>query len=572
MKILVKNICLMLIVFGLKYSSIAQPNFVWANQLGGTGSDIGYSIASDPWGNVYTTGYYSGTVDFDPGPGVFTLTSAGATNDIFIYKLTAIGNLVWAKSIGSTGDDLGLSISVDAAGNVYTTGQFQGIVDFDPGVGIVSFTSSGNYDIFVSKLDVSGNFVWTKCVGGTGIDYSMGVALDVSGNVYTTGSFPATVDFDPGAGVFNLVSTGFDDIFVSKLDASGNFAWAITMGGAGGNDRGLSIALDGSGNIHTTGQFQGACDFDPSISVYTIQASGQGGTDAFISKLNATGNFVWATSIGGPNQDIGTSIKVDANSNVYTTGSFMGGADFDPGAGVYTLTCAGFTDVFISKLNVSGNLVWAKSIGGTITDNALSIAIDGSGNVYTTGHFNSTADFDPGPGVFNLTPGGNQDVFVSKLDVLGNFAWAVRMGSSSDDRGHSITVNSSGNILTTGYFNSTVDFDVGPAVFNLTSAGGNDVFIQAINQSPTNVESALLDNNLFNVFPNPNNGTFKIQIDNDSKNSELILINSIGQKVYEQKIIQGQNNIITHNLSSGLYNFIILRDKGQIGKGKLTVE
>jgi len=572
MKILLKNICIILLVIGFKYSSIGQPNFVWANQLGGTGSDIGYSIASDASGNVYTTGYYSGTVDFDPGPGVFTLTSAGATDDIFVCKLNATGNLVWAKSIGGTGNDLGLSIAVDGAGNVYTTGQFQGVVDFDPGISVVTFTSAGNYDIFVCKLDVSGNYVWAKCVGGTGIDYSMGIALDVTGNVYTTGSFPATVDFDPGAGVFNLVSTGFDDIFVSKLDPSGNFVWAVTMGGAGGNDRGLSIALNGNGDIHTTGQFQYTSDFDPGVSTYTISIVGGGGTDAFISKLNSSGNFVWATSVGGPNQDLGTSIKVDANSNVYTTGSFMGGADFDPGAGVYTLTCAGFTDVFISKLNSAGNLVWAKSMGGTITDNALSIAIDGSFNVYTTGHFNSTSDFDPGPGVFNLTPGGNQDIFVSKLDASGNFGWAVRMGSSNDDRGNSIIVNSSGNVLTTGYFNSTVDFDVGPAIFNLTSVGGNDCFIQAINENPTNLESTFIENNLVNIFPNPSKGSFKIQIDSDIKSGQLILLNSLGQYIFEQKIIQGTNEIKINGLPTGLYNYILLSDNQAIKNGKLTIE
>ena len=171
MKRQINSLFLILLVFGFNYSVFAQPNFVWANQLGGTGSDIGYSIASDASGNVYTTGYYSGTVDFDPGPGVFTLTSAGATNDIFVYKLNATGNLVWAKSLGGTGAEMGLSIAVDASGNVYTTGQFQGIADFDPGVGVVTFTSAGNYDIFVSKLDASGNYVWAKCFGGTALDY-----------------------------------------------------------------------------------------------------------------------------------------------------------------------------------------------------------------------------------------------------------------------------------------------------------------------------------------------------------------------------------------------------------------
>src|SRR5262249_36288313 len=161
-----------------------------------------YSIAVDASGNVYTTGYFTGTADFDPDAGVFNLTAAGSF-DIFVSKLSASGNFVWAKVMGGGSDDLGQSISVDASGNVCTTGYFTGTADFDPGAGVFNLTAAGYYDIFVSKLDASGNFAWAKAIGGTGGDEGYSIAIDSSGNVYTTGAFGGTVDFDPNAGVFN---------------------------------------------------------------------------------------------------------------------------------------------------------------------------------------------------------------------------------------------------------------------------------------------------------------------------------------------------------------------------------
>jgi len=187
------------------------------SKWGGTSHDGGNSIALDAFGNVYTTGHFEGTADIDPGAGVFNLTSAGLY-DIFISKLDASGNFAWAKAMGGAGYEYGLSIALDADGNVYTTGGFfSATVDFDPGGGVLNLTSAGGYDIFISKLDASGNFAWAKAMGGTTRDQAGSIALDDSGNVYTTGYFHDTPDFDPGAGVFNLTSAGNSDIFVHKM-------------------------------------------------------------------------------------------------------------------------------------------------------------------------------------------------------------------------------------------------------------------------------------------------------------------------------------------------------------------
>jgi hypothetical protein len=463
-------------------------NLEWAKSFGKNSSDYGVSITVDASGNVYTTGRFQQTVDFDPGAGTNNLSSQGLT-DAFIQKLDPSGNFLWAKSFGGTSQDEGLSITVDASGNVYTTGWFSGTVDFDPGAGTNNHTSQGSRDVFIQKLDPSGNFLWAKSFGGTSDDYGNSITVDASGNVYTTGWFSGTGDFNPGAGTNNLTSQGSNDVFIQKLDPSGNFLWAKSFGGTSSN-YGLSITVDASGNVYTTGKFSGTVDFDPGAG--TNNLSSQGSNDVFIQKLDPSGYFLWAKSFGGTSIDVAYSIALDASGNVYTTGDFKGTVDFDPGAGTNNLSSqvnnlnSQSVDVFIQKLDPSGNFLWAKSFGGTSGDGGRSITVDASGNVYTTGYFQGTADFDPGAGTNNLTSQGSNDVFIQKLDPSGNFLWAKSFGGNLDDYGWSITVDASGNVYTTGSFKGAADFDPGAGTNNLSSQGSYDVFIQKMSPcSPT---------------------------------------------------------------------------------------
>ncbi len=484
-----KTTTLLFTIFIAITTSNAQT-YQWAKSMGGTDWDYGASIAVDGSGNVYTTGYFKLTVDFDPGVGTSSLTSAGGS-DIFISKLDAAGNFLWAKRIGGIYDDETYSIAVDSFGSVHTTGYFRGTADFNPGAGTSNLTSAGAKDIFILKLDAAGNFIWAKSIGAINNEYSYSIAVDGSGNVYTNGYFEGTVDFDPGADTSNLASLGSDD-FILKLNAAGNFLWAKRMAG-NGSGRSESIAVDGSGNVYTTGWFWGTKDFDPGAGTSYLTSAAVS-LDIFISKLDTAGNFLWAKRMGGTDEDMGFSIVVDGSGSVYTTGYFWGTADFDPGAGTSNLTSAGFNDIFISKLGPSGNFIWAKRMGGFIQDWGHSIAMDGSGNVYTTGFFAGTADFDPGAGTSNLTSAGWVDIFISKLDATGNFGWAKSIGGIYDDIAYSIAVDSSGNVYTNGYFSGTVDFDPGAGTSNLISVGGADIFVhkmgQCSNTTGTDVQTA----------------------------------------------------------------------------------
>ena len=162
-------------------------------------------------------------------------------------------------------------------------------------------------------------------------------------------------------------------------------------------------------------------------------------------------------------------------------------------------------------------LQWAKSMGGADRDYGSSIALDGSGNVYTTGFFEGTSDFDPGAGVFNLTSAGSVDIFVSKLDASGNFVWAKAMGGANLDVGYSIALDGSGNVYTTGYFFGTSDFDPGAGVANLTSAGIYDIFVAKYFQNSTGINNNEYSKDLFSIYPNPSTGKFNIAFSNQQQ-------------------------------------------------------
>lgn len=402
----------------------------------------------------------------------------------FMYSQT----LLWAKGYGNNSlGESSAAVAVDASGNVYTTGYFWGTMDFDPGAGTFNLTSAGNSDIFVQKLDASGNFVWAGRMGGVADENGNAIALDASGNIYITGRVCTMADMDPGTSTVNVITPdGSYDAFVEKLSSSGTFLWVKLMGGID-SEEGYGVTIDGSGNVYTTGMFQGSGDFNPGIGTTTLTSAG--GNDVFVQKLDNTGAFVWAKSMGGAGSEQGNSISVDGSGNVITTGHFEVISDFDPGLGVANLTTNGLKDVFISKLDASGNHTWVKQMGGAADDIGNSVVVDGSGNVYSTGEFSAIVDFDPGAGSTSFTSAGLKDIYVSKLDVTGNFGWAKQMGAGSDDKGYDICFVSS-SVFTTGRFSGTVDFNPGTGTANLISAGGSDVFVQKLDASGNYLLSA----------------------------------------------------------------------------------
>ena len=462
----------------------------WSKRMGSTNYDNGFAVAVDSAGNVYSTGSYYGTVDFNPDPNISYPITADGNYDSYIQKLDSSGNFIWAYGFGGNSDDRGTGIIVDSIGNVYTTGYFNGNnVDFDPGAGVSNESSaSGNPDVYIHKLNYDGTFAWVKTIGGTNQDKGLGLSIDKSGNIYTTGFFSGNnVDFDPGAGSFSISSSSpsISDFFIEKLDNDGNFVWAKTLEGTTGDDFGNAITIDNDGNVYTTGQFNGTIDFDPNVGLSNMTSAGE--LDIFVQKLDSLGNFQWAKQMGSTLGDQGNSIVTDVSGNIYTTGGFTGTVDFDPNGGTSNLTSNGELDIFVQKLDPSGNFIWVKHIGGTGNDEGNDMTIDGEGSLYTVGYFNGAVNFqtDAGDTVY-LTSNGLADIFVQKLDLNGDFVWVKQMGGTDDDYVESIMVDASDNIYTTGYFKDTVDFDTSPGIYNLVSEGDFDIFVQKLAQGVDN--------------------------------------------------------------------------------------
>ncbi len=472
------------------------PGLVWTSQpsvsSGGT-VQIG-KMDIDASGNIYAVGNFTGTVDFDSGTGTYILSTAVANEqESFVIKLTGNRDVVWVKSLNNRNYSQPAEISLDGTGNIYVTGEFRGTVDFDPGVGTFSMTSTGNIDMFITKLDTNGNFVWAKRFGGTGTNtvFANSIASDGSG-VYTTGNFSGTVDFDPNAGTQSRSSAGaatFSDIFISKLDVNGNFSWAYRLGRTSATDAGRAIEVDAAGNVYSAGTFSGTVDFDPGTG--TSNLIGGGATDLYIHKLNNAGIFQWAHTVGGAGVELPYALALDVSGNPHLVGTFgtiitNQTVDFDPGAGIVNLV-SNQGIIFILKLTPAGNFTWARNFGGTFGAEPTDVTVDAAGNILTIGAGQGLSsynpDFDPGTGVYLLNSNVNRDIFVTQLDVNGNFSWAYNMASTgssfNNTDGFSIVTDTDGSIYTTGSISHSSDLNPGHCNFPLFDEDGG-AFIQKV--------------------------------------------------------------------------------------------
>lgn len=407
-----------------------SDDWLWANGAGGPSGDRGRAIASDDLGNCYVTGFFAGTSAF----GGITLTSSGS-DDIFVAKLDTYGNWIWAIMAGGSNVDAGYGIAIDADGNCFVTGYFQGTATF----GGTSLVSSGGSDIFIAKVNTDGNWLWANKAGGSDSDVGNGISLDTDGNCYVTGNFQSTAAF----GVSSLVSNGANDIFVAGMDADGNWLGITGVGGTG-TDIGYGIGTDTNGNSFVTGYFQNTVTFG------TTSLSSNGGSDIFIAKLDSDSDWLWAIGAGGTGSDMSNGIDTDLYGNCYATGSFSATVGF----GSTTLTSSGGADIFITKVGTNGNWLWANRVGGTAADSGYGIATDVAGNIYTTGFFSGTVGF----GATTLTSTGANEIYSARMDTNGNWLWANRAGGSSLDVGYGISCDASGNGYVAGVTSGAATF------------------------------------------------------------------------------------------------------------------
>ncbi|UOK43681.1 MULTISPECIES: T9SS type A sorting domain-containing protein [Flavobacterium] len=478
-------------LMGVQFVVHAQddPAFEWAFNTTGTpisgGESNGKEIAVDDFGKVFVLGYFESTADFDFSGNAYSLTSGSGS--LFLAKYESNGTLIWAKKIAGTSfpinaipdSDQSFNLALDSNGDLILSGTFFGTVDFDPGPAVVTVSPNGSSDVFISKFDSNGNFVWVKNMGGAGSSHVriQSLFLDTNNNIYLGGVFDSQADFNPGPGVNVLNAIQGLDGFFARYDSNGNYVWAKSIAGNGGNDYINSVAVDSGGNVFITGDFEGSCDFNPDAAINSLTSIG--GRDTFIAKYSGSGSYLWVKQIGGINSEKGNVLKLDPLGNIYASGRFFDKVDFDPGPGVHMHAAAGSGDIFIAKYTSSGAYLWSKSIGGTGYEEAFSLLLDNNNAIYITGWFFGTSDFDPGSGTSNLTSNGYNDVFWAKYDITGNYIWSKSLGGQNPspdehtegilEKGFSLASGSNGQVYLTGVFYGTADFDPGFGTVNISS-------------------------------------------------------------------------------------------------------
>ena len=407
---------------------------LWSQVHGSESGDAAQAIAVDANGNVFVTGFFSGTANF----GGSDIINPGVSYIMYIAKYNAAGVHQWSRGYGGMNTASGMGIKADGAGNVIVTGHFTGTLDFL--VGGPPLVSAGNDDIFLVKFNGDGVVQWSQRFGSTGDDWGLALAVDAANNIYVTGYFNGIVNF----GGVNYASAGLEDVFLAKYNSIGVHQWSRRFGGAG-SDAGRGLAVDGAGNLFMTGSFAGNVDFGGGALVNA------GSLDIVLAKYSTVaGAHIWSKRFGNASDDYGTSVAVNALGHVFVTGWFTTSVNF--GGGV--LASVGLTDTYLARFDGVGTHVWSQRFGSTLDDGSLSVTVDPSSNVTMTGYISGAANFGGG----SLPNFGGYDAFIANYDGNGVHRWSRRAGSYYNDVGFGVGADASSNVFVTGYFHYQANF------------------------------------------------------------------------------------------------------------------
>ena len=462
----------------IPFQGTGQTDLEWAGSLSGSNYKEVLSMVSDNDNNIIVVGYFRDTVDFALDGSSFKLVSNG-WEDIFIVKYNSNGEVLWGFNLGDENHknhDRCNSVAVDDLGNIYVTGYYYGEVDFDPGEGVYTINQYLTRNIFVAKYTPEGALAWAFNFDDGFGSIGVSIAVDNNRNVLVTGKLHGMADFDPGTDTVYHTAGGLDDIFIAKYDTDMNYQWSYNLGTSVyqeyEDELGRAVTTDKWNNVYCVGSFMDTADFDPGPDTNLFVSNGNG--DIFIMKFNAAGEYLWAFSSGSIYNDEIIAVSADKDGDITVAGNFSLTVDFDPSDAVAELTTSVGYDSFIAKYDADGNYLWASETVGWQREKGNLMIIDTIGNVYVTGDFENTIDFDPGPDSTIITSNGGIDFYISKYDKNGNFKWANTMGSSNDnlyEKGDAIIIDREMNIVFAGNFNGTVDFDPDTSVYNLISEG-----------------------------------------------------------------------------------------------------
>jgi len=547
-----RNYNLLISIICISTSSISQ-NYEWGGRFGGTGEDVILSMDVSDNGNVVTAGYYTDTADFDISEETYDLTSNG-NYDTFISKTNSQGNLLWAKSIGGTGFDYPRSVTTDNDGNIYISGSFEDTVDFNPGPDENFLTSIGGNDIYILKLNPNGDFIWARSVGGLEYEDTYGIQVDELGTVYILGYlYETAVDFDPGPAEVILTSVGSSDTFLLLLDSNGDFTSVYQYGGQD-SDLALDFKVKNQNEIFITGQFKGTTDLDPNpINTYNV-TSAPNNFSTYALKLDGSGNLVSAYVTEGGDVSV-RGIDVDDDNNIYLGGFFSGTVNFNPESGNndFQFTSDIAFNGYVLKIRSDGTFDWARRFESNDPFFIFDLKVSENGDVYSSGYFNGTADFNPSTTVdFTLSKVSQNasDAFLSVLDNTGVFKNAYQYGGASFKDTHCMGFDTDNNLYLSGHFEDTVDLNPdGDEVSNVTALDFRDNYI--IKLAPASLGVVDVKKQL-RFYPNPVRDLIYFDSTLNLEGKAYIIYNTLGAKVLEGYISSG-NSIKMNTLKSGVY-------------------
>lgn len=391
----------------------SDGDVIWAKGIGGTGKEYGFDNFVDATGNIYITGNFQNTVDFDPNEGVYELTALGTGPDIFVLKLNANGELIWAKSFSGTGYDYGKSITVDSTGNIYLAGDFQNTVDFDPNAGVTNLTSNGLDDIFLLKLDEDGNLIWVNSYGGSMRDNGKLLALDDFGDVILAGTFQDSVNFNTGGDVSRLTAVADNDVYILKVEPNGTFDWVKQLGGTEIEDV-LALETNAEGAIIIGGYYIGEVDLDPNESELIFSSPDR--FAGYVTELNKDGELNVAQTFSSSGYIMVNQLLVTENQDIYVGGFFTNSAGIETPVGVPSFVSEGETDAFLAVYDQNHDFKWSGQISGAAIVTLQGIELGEDDNIYLGGSFSGTIDTDPNLTTTTISGVGNE-IFLTKLDA-----------------------------------------------------------------------------------------------------------------------------------------------------------
>ncbi len=434
----------------------------------------------------------------------------------------------------------GRLIDLDSDVNIYCSGYFEGTVDFDPGPGM-SFPPSNAVDVYINKLDSSGNFLWVKYhtyIGSWGSGRLTSMSLDRNNNVYATGTFGGNVDFDPGPDTLLLSSS----TFIQKFDKDGNFIWAKSYGYG---DDPMSITTDTFGNVYSTGYFQDSTELDPgpdSLAFYTFYVG------AYLQKLNSKGDLLWAGILQSNNGgSMGWDLYVDLKGNVFSTGEYGGTVDFRPDTGVYNQTpIFSSTSSYILKLSqckvlttdyvtACDSLTWMDGITYYQSTQSAHFTLPSSAGCDSIICLSLTIPVIDT--TVNVSPNG---VFSSNQNSA-SYQWL------DCNNGYAALP---GDTLQT--FTPTVNGDYAVEI-NLFGCVDTSACVHI-----SNVGIEELAGSAIRLYPNPNSGKFILDL-GDLRATEVRILNSMGQEIVALKDIS--NQFFDLDLKPGIYFTYIRTEK-----------